>query len=78
MIEIQFLGTSSGIPSLTRNFPSISIKDLRSGDINLFDVGEGTQRQILRYGLGLGKIRRIFISHLHIDHFLGLYGLVET
>lgn len=78
MIEIIFLGTSSGIPSVSRAFPSIAIKDLRSGDICLFDVGEGTQREILRHGLGLAKIKNIFISHVHIDHFLGLYGLIET
>ncbi len=78
MIEIYLLGTSSGLPSIHRSFPSILIKDLKSGEGVLFDVGENAQRQILKYRVGLGKIKHIFISHNHIDHFLGLYGLIET
>lgn len=78
MIEIYLLGTSSGLPSINRSFPSILIKDLKSGESVLFDVGENTQRQLLKYKVGLGKIKNIFISHNHIDHFLGLYGLIET
>lgn len=78
MIEILFLGTSSGLPSINRSFPSLAIKELRGGEVILFDAGENTQRQIIKYKIGLGKIKHIFISHNHIDHFLGLYGLIET
>ncbi len=76
MIEIIFLGTSATVPTLNRSMPSIALR--YNGDIILFDSGEGTQRRLLEEGLRYGRIKSIFISHNHIDHTLGLYGLIET
>lgn len=56
--------------------PSIAIK--YESELMLWDCGEGTQRQLMRYKVGYGSIDAIFISHPHIDHYLGMYGLLET
>jgi ribonuclease Z len=56
--------------------PSIALKYEK--ELMLFDCGEGTQRQLMRYKVGYGSINAIFISHPHLDHFLGMYGLLET
>ncbi len=74
--EIFFLGTSAGIPSKDRNMPCIAIRV--DGNVYLFDSGECCQKQLIKYKVGYGSIRNIFISHLHLDHFLGIYGLIET
>ncbi len=76
MLDIHFLGTSAGIPSVDRSMPCIALKYL--GEVYLFDIGECCQRQMMKYKVGYGSINSIFISHLHLDHFLGFYGLVET
>ncbi len=75
-IDIFFLGTSSGVPTVERNVPSILIR--RKGEHIYFDFGEGTQRQIFRLGLGFSKKMKIFISHLHGDHIFGLLPLMQT
>jgi len=75
-IEIYFLGTSSGVPTVDRNVPSILIR--RKGEHIFFDFGEGTQRQLFKLGLGFGKKMKIFISHLHGDHIFGLLPLMQT
>ncbi len=77
MIEITFLGTSSGVPTKTRNLPSIHIV-VNQKETLLFDCGEGTQRQMFFKGLSIMKIDRIFITHWHADHFAGLIGLIQT
>lgn len=75
-MEIIFLGTSSAVHSKERNHPSIALKAF--GDVMLFDCGEGTQRQMLHTKVSPMKISRIFISHLHGDHILGLPGLLQS
>ncbi len=74
--EIIFLGTSAGVPSPTRSMPCLGIKV--NGELLLFDVGECCQRNMMKYKVGYGSVRNIFISHLHLDHFLGIFGLIET
>ncbi|MBN2042779.1 MAG: ribonuclease Z [Candidatus Aenigmarchaeota archaeon] len=76
MLEIVFLGTGSGPPTPHRNHASVFIR--YEQDRMLFDCGEGTQRQIITAGLNFMKIRHIFISHWHADHWIGLIGLFYT
>ena len=75
-MELTFLGTSSALPSKNRSHPAIALKAF--GEIILLDCGEGTQRQMSIAGLSPMKVKNIFISHLHGDHFLGLPGLVQS
>lgn len=75
-MEITFLGTSSALPTKNRSHPAIAIKAF--GEIILLDCGEGTQRQMSLAGLSPMKIKHIFITHLHGDHFLGLPGLIQS
>ncbi len=74
-MEVLFLGTSGAVPTRERNLPSVLISFYKH---MLFDAGEGTQRQMMRFSYPYGRIDAIFISHLHLDHFLGLLGLLET
>ncbi|MCK5476676.1 MAG: ribonuclease Z [Candidatus Aenigmarchaeota archaeon] len=76
MFKVIFLGTSSAVPTKSRNLPSIFIK--YKEDRLLFDCGEGTQRQLMIKRLHFVKISKIFISHWHADHFSGLLGLIQT
>ena len=75
-MEIIFLGTSSAVHSYTRNQPAIILKAF--GEIILFDCGEGTQRQLIFAKISPMKISKIFISHYHGDHILGLPGLLQS
>ena len=75
-MEITFLGTSSAVPSKYRSQPSIALKAF--GEIMLFDCGEATQRQLANVKVSPMKIDKIFISHLHGDHILGLPGLIQS
>jgi len=75
-LRIIFLGTSGSWPTIKRSAPSIAIK--RSGEVILFDCGEGTQRQLQRSNLSYMQISKIFITHFHGDHFLGIPGLIQT
>ena len=70
------LGTSSGIPTRDRNHPAIYFQ--YGSHAFLFDCGEGTQRQIQLAGHSFYRIDKIFITHLHGDHVLGLPGLLQT
>jgi ribonuclease Z len=76
MFEIVFLGTSASAPSIYRGLPSAAV--LAGEDRFLVDCGEGTQRQILRSGIGFKRLNHILITHQHLDHILGLGGLVST
>lgn len=78
-MELQFLGTGAGVPSKQRNVTSIALKLLdERNEVWLFDCGEGTQQQILETTIRPRKITKIFITHLHGDHILGLPGLVSS
>jgi len=76
LFELVFLGTSASAPSINRNLPSVLVKhdEFRF----LIDCGEGTQRQILQAGIGFKRLNRILITHGHLDHILGLAGLLST
>jgi ribonuclease Z len=75
-IKLVILGSGSATPTLQRN-PSAQWLRIQDCDM-LIDCGEGTQLQLLRFQLRLNKIRAIFISHLHGDHYLGLPGLISS
>ncbi|MEM2454914.1 MAG: ribonuclease Z [Candidatus Bathyarchaeia archaeon] len=75
-IKIIFLGTSGSLPTNDRSLPSIVIQ--REGEILMFDCGEGTQRQMMRAGIGFNRRMTVFITHMHGDHVLGLPGMIQT
>lgn len=76
MFEILFLGTSASAPSARRGLSALIVKhdEYRF----LIDCGEGTQRQILQSGIGFKQLGRILLTHGHLDHILGLGGLMST
>ena len=76
MFELVFLGTSASAPSIYRGLPALAI--LAGEQRFLVDCGEGTQRQILRSGIGFKRLNHIFLTHAHLDHILGLGGLLST
>ena len=76
MFEITMLGTSAAVPTPYRNLSSIAVR--KDGDVFLLDCGEGTQRQMMKFGVSYMKIKAIFISHTHLDHWLGMPGLIDT
>lgn len=78
-MHVVFLGTSSGMPTRQRNVTSVAMRPSQSAEWLLFDCGEGTQHQIMRCdAVRLGRIRRVFITHLHADHVFGLPGLLAS
>src|SRR5579862_1098303 len=74
-LSVMFAGTAGSVPSARRGLPSLLVR--RGAERILIDCGEGTQRQLLRAG-GLSDITDVFITHLHVDHWLGLPGLLQT
>lgn len=75
VVELLALGTSSQVPTRQRNHNGYL---LRVGDIDfLFDPGEGTQRQLARARVGVERVRRVFLTHFHGDHSLGLAGVIQ-
>ncbi len=76
MFEIVFLGTSASAPSIHRGLPALAVI---AGEARfLVDCGEGTQRQILRSGIGFKRLNHVLLTHEHLDHILGLGGLIST
>ena len=76
MFEIVFLGTSASAPSIRRGLPSAMV--LHNEQRFMVDCGEGTQRQLLQSGLGFKRLDKILLTHGHLDHILGLAGLLST
>lgn len=76
MFDFVFLGTSASAPSVNRGLSAHMV--LHREHRFLIDCGEGTQRQILRSGFGFKRLTRILITHGHLDHILGLAGLLST
>ena len=74
-LSVRFLGTSASRPTVERNVTSIAV--IREGETLLFDCGEGTQRQMMRYGISFA-LSDIFFTHMHADHMLGVIGLFRT
>lgn len=77
-MQITFLGTSSGVPTRSRNVSSVALRLPQRAELWLFDCGEGTQHQILRSELKVSQLSRIFITHMHGDHIFGLMGLLAS
>ncbi len=77
-MQITFLGTSSGVPTRSRNVSSIALRLSQRAEVWLFDCGEGTQHQILRSDVRISQITRIFVTHMHGDHIYGLMGLLAS
>ncbi|MCS7109749.1 MAG: ribonuclease Z [Candidatus Micrarchaeota archaeon] len=76
MIRLVILGSGAAVPSPERNLTSIALR--YQGNVYLFDCGEGTQRQMMKYKISYSKVRMILISHLHGDHIFGIPGLLYT
>lgn len=75
LLRVTFLGTSAAAPTLHRNVSGIAVK--ADADLLLFDCGEGSQRQMIRYGTGF-SVSAVFFTHFHADHYLGIIGFLRT
>ena len=75
-MRIIFLGTAGSVPTLERSLPATLIK--RQNEQLMFDCGEGVQRQMVKAKVGFHRKMKIFVSHMHGDHVLGLPGLLQT
>ena len=75
-IRVTMLGTAGSSPARGRSLPGVAIS--YEGSVLLFDCGEGTQMQMLKYGTNYSRIEAIFITHAHGDHIIGMAGLVRT
>ncbi|HEY3910361.1 MAG TPA: MBL fold metallo-hydrolase [Stellaceae bacterium] len=76
MFDLVFLGTAAAVPSAERGLPALYVG--HAPDRFLVDCGEGTQRQLLRAGLGFRGLAHVLLTHAHLDHVAGLAGLVAT
>ncbi|MFQ6538351.1 MULTISPECIES: ribonuclease Z [Aphanothece] len=77
-MQVTFLGTSSGVPTRSRNVSGVALRLPQRSELWLFDCGEGTQHQFLRSELRVSQLRRIFVTHMHGDHVFGLPGLLAS
>ncbi|EPX60112.1 Ribonuclease Z [Cystobacter fuscus DSM 2262] len=75
ILRLTFLGTSAAQPTLHRNLSGLAVK--ANTDLLLFDCGEGSQRQMVRYGTGF-SVDAVFFTHFHADHYLGIIGFLRT
>jgi ribonuclease Z len=76
MFELTFLGTAAAVPSTERGLPALLLS--RGSDRFLIDCGEGTQRQLMLAGVGFRGLAHVLLTHAHLDHVLGLAGLLAT
>src|SRR5918996_5667034 len=74
-LDVLFVGPAGSAPTSVRGLPATLVR--RGGDRLLFDCGEGTQRQLLR-SIGLIDLEEVFLTHYHVDHFLGLPGMIKS
>src|SRR3954468_22174230 len=75
ILRLTFLGTSAAAPTLHRNVSGLAVK--ADSDLLLFDCGEGSQRQMIRFGTGF-TVAAAFFTHFHADHYLGIIGFLRT
>ncbi len=75
LLRFTFLGTSAAQPTIHRNLSGLAVK--ADSDLLLFDCGEGSQRQMIRYGTGFA-VDVVFFTHFHADHYLGIIGFLRT
>src|SRR6516162_7702396 len=75
LLRFTFLGTSAAQPTIHRNLSGLAVK--ADADLLLFDCGEGSQRQMIRYGTGFA-VDAVFFTHFHADHYLGIIGFLRT
>jgi ribonuclease Z len=75
ILRLTFLGTSAAQPTIHRGLSGIALK--ADSDLLLFDCGEGSQRQMIKYGTGFG-VDAVFFTHFHADHYLGIIGFLRT
>jgi ribonuclease Z len=76
MFDLTFLGTAASTPSAERGLPAVLVG--AGSQRFLVDCGEGTQRQLLRAGSGFRRLGHVLLTHAHLDHLLGLGGLIAT
>ena len=75
-MKLVFLGTSAAQPTAKRGLSCICLE--REGEILMFDAGESTQISYMKSGLGWNKKMKLFVTHLHGDHCVGILGLLQT